>query len=394
MSPLLQQRRNDCNRPPPAILRTLAGYSAALLLPLCTLVFLISGPHHPVLALAWTTPLWLCLVADLLSPDDRSNPDPRLPHWPFDALLYTLAALQFANIALLGELVSHLSWHDQEGIITGLANLLAVRVLLGNTSCCSGIAVAHELIHRRQRLPRLLGRALLCTVGYAHFAVEHIRGHHRFVGTAADPATARLGESYREYWRRTIVAQWRSAWRLENERLDRLSIRGLQRWVRHEVLLGTVFELALLTIIAARFGGLAVLVFLWQALAAVRLLEAVNYFQHWGLVRDSGPFLPRHAWTTDSWFTRHAFLGLSRHADHHTHAARPYFLLNHCTGGLTLPYGYFGMAFLAKTFNRYYQNVTLRALRQGSTADAIRTAYRSGSAVPASPASCPEDSPS
>lgn len=394
MSPLLPQRRNDRNRPPPATLRTLASYSAALLLPLCTFLFLVSGPHRPVLALAWAMPLWLCLIADLLSPGNRSDPDPRLPHWPFDALLYSLAALQFANIALLGELVSRLSWYDQESIITGLANLLAIRVLLGNTSCCSGIAVAHELIHRRRRFPRLLGRALLCTVGYVHFAVEHIRGHHRFIGTAADSATARLGESYREYWRRAIVAQWRSAWRLENERLDRLSIRGLRRWVHHEVVLGVVFELGLLTVIADRFGELAALVFLWQALAAVRLLEAVNYFQHWGLVRDSGPFLPRHAWTTDSWFTQHAFLGLSRHADHHTHAARPYFLLNHCAEGPTLPCGYFGMAFLAKSFNRHYQNVALRALRQRSTADAIRMACRSGSSAPASPASCPEDSPS
>ncbi len=48
---------------------------------------------------------------------------------------------------------------------------------------------------------------------------EHLRGHHVRVGTPDDPATARFGEAYEPFFRRTVPAQFRSAWRLELTRL-------------------------------------------------------------------------------------------------------------------------------------------------------------------------------
>lgn len=44
----------------------------------------------------------------------------------------------------------------------------------------------------------LLGRALIWTVTYDHFFVEHARGHHARVATEDDPATSRFGETYAE----------------------------------------------------------------------------------------------------------------------------------------------------------------------------------------------------
>ncbi|MFM8331545.1 MAG: fatty acid desaturase, partial [Candidatus Methylumidiphilus sp.] len=97
----------------------------------------------------------------------------------------------------------------------------------------------------------------------------------------------------------------------------------------------------LLAGIAIQFGWLAALLFLYPAWAAVRMLEAVNYIQHYGLQRSAAKFGPADAWATDSWFTLHTFIGLSRHADHHISAGQPYARLRHCAESPRLPHGYF-----------------------------------------------------
>ena len=355
---------------------TIVEHGLALVLPLCTLSFLLTGPHSPWGALAWTSPVWLLIAADFGSPPDRRAPANGLPAWPFDGLLYLLAALQFVNIALMIWVASQLTWSDFDSIVAALANLFAIRTLAGTNSCCSGIAVAHELIHRRRAFPRLLGRCVLLTVCYAHFAVEHLRRHHRHVGTFADPATARFGETYASYWRRTKLEQFRSAWMLENARLGFGPGGGTWRkLLRHEVFAGAVVEVTLVASILVAAGPAAAIIFLLQALAAVRLLEAVNYFQHWGLESDDKSGKPFDAWVTDSWLSRHLFVGLARHSDHHRHGAKPYHRLDFCDRGPRLPYGYFGMALLAKSCNRRFQRMARAELGR----------YRSHLATPASP---------
>lgn len=339
-----------------------AEHSLALILPVCTLLFVAGGPHDSAAALWWTMPVWLFIVADVCSPPARRRSTAELPSWPFDTLLYLLAVLQLLNIALMIRLVSGLGWNDPGQITTSICNLLTIRVLVGTNSCCSGIAVAHELIHRRHFMPRWLGRLLLLTVCYPHFAVEHLRGHHRHFGTRSDPASAFWGESYRSYWRRTKRAQLYSAWRLENERLG-LTGRPPWTWraLRHEVLVGLIAQALLLILVVFHAGIAGLFIFLLQALAAIRLLETVNYFQHWGLERGSDGLA---AWVTLSWFTHRTFIGLACHSDHHRHGGKPYHRLIPCEHGPRLPYGYFGMAVLAKSFNRRFQRIAREELRR------------------------------
>jgi alkane 1-monooxygenase len=330
-------------------------------LPLATLAFFVTGPHEWHAALLWTLPVWLCVAADTFSPAARQNPPAEQPEWPFEAALYILPAIQLANIFLMLELVSQLGWHTFGEIGASLANLFTVRILTGTTSCCSAIAVAHELIHRRRRHQRWMGRLLLWTVCYDHFAVEHIRGHHRNVGTPADYATARYDETYSDFWRRTVKGQFINAWRLENGRLAKLP--NIARLLRHRVLHGVIIEGSLLGLIFAGFGAVAGLLFLYQAFYALRLLESVNYFQHWGLSRAGKRFTGPDAWVTDSWFTLHTFVGLSRHADHHKFAGKPYHRLCYNEEGPRLPYGYFAMYILAKFFNDRYRELARRELQ-------------------------------
>jgi hypothetical protein len=59
-----------------------------------------------------------------------------------------------------------------------------------------GTNVAHELTHRiKDKFAMFEGRWLLSASCNADFAIEHVYGHHVFVGTDEDPATAKKGEN-------------------------------------------------------------------------------------------------------------------------------------------------------------------------------------------------------
>lgn len=305
-----------------------------------------------------------CLMLDLWGPRCRHDRTDCISRDTGTLWLGILAMLQFLNIGLMLYFVSLISW-EEEAIVMGLINLVAVRILQGTSSCASGIAVAHELIHKRDWRLRWLGRGLLMTVLYDHFQIAHLRGHHREVATPDDPATARFGETFSHFFRRALVDQFRQAWQLEQQRLGSWQIAHLKR---HRVLQGLLIQGGLLLAIAYTFGLLALAVFAYQALVAVRMLESVNYFQHWGLDRGSLPRPgQRHAWATDSWFSLHCFLGLARHAEHHSHPSIPYKALRYPHESPQLPCGYLGMAFLVRLNNAAFQRMAEKELARITT---------------------------
>jgi alkane 1-monooxygenase len=99
-----------------------------------------------------------------------------------------------------------------------------------------------------------------------------------------------------------------------------------------------------------------------QALIAQVLIFAVNYFEHWGLVRVGKRPTAAIAWQSDAWLTHFALLGLPRHADHHLHAARPFARLERHEESPLLPCGYFKMAMLVVFRNREARRVMEREL--------------------------------
>ena len=331
------------------------------ILPLSTFFCLSAAPHVWYAALIWTVPVWLCIVADYFSPSDQSLPKLDGKEWLLDMRLYGLFALQIVNIMLLLSATSRLAWATPFDVGTSVVNIIAFRILMGTTSCCSGIAVAHELLHRRSRHMRMMARILLWTVCYDHFALEHAHGHHRRVGSSADPATARLGENFPNFFRRSVVGQWNNAWRLEGQRLQHH--KGLQWLLHHRMMHGMAIELALLGLIIHQYGFIALLMFLYQSFVALRMLEAVNYIQHWGLTRDGSKLSSNCAWATDSWFTLHTFIGLSRHADHHIHAGKPFYRLRHQEECPKLPHGYFVMSLMVRLDNARYIEMACQELK-------------------------------
>jgi alkane 1-monooxygenase len=143
-----------------------------------------------------------------------------------------------------------------------------------------------------------------------------------------------------------VPGQFRSAWKLG----------------RRDVVVGLVIQALMLGAIAWFAGAAALLAFVWQAYNAVTVLEAVNYFEHWGLSRGGDRPGLRDAWDTESWLTEYTLIGLSRHADHHAHAARPYQELRAVPESPKLPRGYYGMVTLAQLRNRHFQALMTQEL--------------------------------
>lgn len=320
---------------PRSVAGALQRHAVSLVFPLTSLAFLWTGPHP-----WWVATLFLAPGVVLYQLDRPGRPvevRPPLegaPGWPFDALVYLLSALQLLVVASLVWLFGVAGQHFFS------FDMLGVLLVVGGSSGFS-IVTAHELIHRRRRWEQNLGRLLLCTVLYEHFFTEHLRGHHVRVGTPEDPATARFGEAYEPFFRRTVPAQFRSAWRLEARRLGDEDM-GLfdRRILRSRVLHGLVVEWGLALAILTGFGFVAFAAFVLQAFMAVRLLEAVNYFEHWGLTRRGRRVTHADSWDTHSWFTYYSLIGLTRHADHHARPTRPYQRLEVHEEPPLLPAGY------------------------------------------------------
>lgn len=333
--------------------------------PLLALGYGLTGPHRWWVSLLFIVPVLLCVGADLLSPGERRQPTPALPSWPFDVVLYVLVAVQVVNVALAIRIGTLLTFDSPMAIVNSVVELLAMSVVVGVTSGYSGFVVGHELIHRREAHMKLLGRLILMTNLYEHFATEHVRGHHPRLGTRADPATARFNETYEHFFRRTVPAQLKSAWRLESVRLSDANMKLWDlRMLRHRVFQGLVIEWGVFACVAWFLGPLAAFSWFWTALTAVRLLEAVNYFEHWGITRAGKGVTTVDSWDTDSWFTLYTLVGLSRHADHHATAARPYQQLRYFEGSPKLPYGYFGMVVTAVGFNDHFREKMTEELKR------------------------------
>ena len=350
----------------------------AFVLPLINLAFLVTGPHAWWSALLWTSPVWILVLIDNRNFRDHRQPPEDLPAWPFDVQLYALIALQLVNHAMLGVMASKLSVSSLAAFGTTFANLVGMIIVSGTTAGYSGIVLGHELVHRRNRFEYSLGRILLAFVCYEHFATEHVRGHHPRLGTQEDPATARYGESLKDFIRRTIPAQFKSAWRLEKVRLGDANMKWTDpRMLKHRVLQGVVGELGIVLGYLFVFGPMAMVFFLVQSRAAIALLETVNYIEHWGITRATRTVTPVDSWDTDNWFTLHTLVGLSRHADHHAQASRPYQKLRYFAESPKMPYGYYGTILLAMFWNTRYQEhakAELERRRLGPFAQAAQAA--------------------
>jgi NAD(P)H-flavin reductase/ferredoxin len=195
--------------------------------------------------------------------------------------------------------------HVAAGVITGL--------MIGLV----GTIPAHELTHRTwDPISMTIGRWLLAFSFDTIFSIEHVFGHHRYVSTIDDPATAPRGRSVYTHVVASTIKGNVSAWKIEARRLRR---KGLAVWGWRNVFLRGQAMSALLLAVAYAIGGWTALgYFVACGLWGKALLEIVNYMEHYGMVRDPAvPVQPRHSWNTNRRISSWAMFNLTRHSHHH-----------------------------------------------------------------------------
>ncbi|MGI5216542.1 alkane 1-monooxygenase [Nocardia sp. CA-290969] len=315
-----------------------------------------SGPVH---VLFWLGPLVLYLViplADRWSGRDASSPPEEVlaaleNDKYYRYLTYLYLPCQYATLVAVCFLIT-----ADELPVPGLADGLGVVDKVGLALTVGviggiGINTAHELGHKKVGLERRLSRIALAQTAYGHFYVEHNRGHHVRVATPEDPVSARFGEGFWAFLPRAVLGSLRSAWELERTRLARLGSGPWSR--RNDVLTAWLLTVLLYAVLVAVFGVHLLPYLLLQAVMGIGLLEAVNYLEHYGLVRQrtaSGRYerpAPRHSWNSDNVVTNIFLYHLQRHSDHHAHPTRRYQALRTWEQAPALPTGYAGMILLA-----------------------------------------------
>lgn len=247
-----------------------------------------------------------------------------------------------AQIAMLLWAVDHVA----AGAATPL-ELAGLTLSIGLIAGTIGITFAHELVHRSGAFELALGEVLLATTSYAHFAIEHVYGHHRRVGTPADPATARAGESLYRFLPRCVGGSLTSAWRFETDRLAR---RKRGRWhPSNRMLRYGATQVAMYAAVASFWGSRAAAFLAAQAVVAFLILETINYIEHYGLTRrEVAPgryerIAAYHSWNSSHRVSNWLLINLARHSDHHLAAAKRYQVLDHVAEAPQLPAGYAAM---------------------------------------------------
>jgi alkane 1-monooxygenase len=106
--------------------------------------------------------------------------------------------------------------------------------------------------------------------------------------------------------------------------------------------------------LAAGWRGLAG--FAAAALAGRSVLEAVNYFEHYGLVRDPAtPVKPRHSWNSNRRVSNTMLFNLARHSHHHADGNAPFWRLRALPEAPLLPFGYVTSMLLVYLAPGYYR---------------------------------------
>ncbi len=261
----------------------------------------------------------------------------------FDYLLYSNVLVLYGIIALYFIQITTQAWTISE--------IIGATFSVGIINGTVGINVAHELGHRESVFEQFLAKALLLPNLYMHFTIEHNLGHHKHVATFKDPATSRNGEALYFFWFRSVFGCYSGAWKLEHKRLSRMDKSSIS--LENKMIQFQLIQLAYLAIVGLAFGWMALAYAVIIAIVGFLLLETVNYIEHYGLQRKqlpSGryePVTPLHSWNSDHQVGRILLYELTRHADHHYKANRPYQILKHIEDSPQLPLGYPGSMLLS-----------------------------------------------
>ena len=302
---------------------------------LLSIVVLLAGGYWISLGLAAILAIYL--IGDGLSGDDTNTPEFKYPQiltfqlWmalPLLCLIVFTSLWTFSSADVLGfgAWITDLTGYDVIGAreATGFGHHIAGILLTGLMIGMIGTIPGHELTHRTwDPVSMFIGRWLLAFSFDTVFSIEHVYGHHRYVSTTEDPATAPRGRNVYFHVLASTLKGNVSAWKIEKRRLSR---KGLSVWSwRNAVLRGHMMSLALVACAFAMGGVGTAIYFIVSALWGKALLEIVNYMEHYGMVRNpQTPVQPRHSWNTIKRISSWTMFNLTRHSHHHAQGEVPY----------------------------------------------------------------------
>lgn len=325
---------------------------------LAAAIFIILGGSYLSFGLFITS--FTIVAGDLLLGDDDTVPDYKYPGiltwqlWlalPLLCFIVFAALWQFANNDLFNfgltiENVTGINLLENRGNATDF-QFIACIILTGLNIGMIGTITAHELVHRTSdRISMVIGRWLLAFSFDTSFSIEHVYGHHRYVSTLEDPATAPRGRNVYSHILISTLKGHISAWKIERKRLlkKQLSVfsfhnRAIRGYLMTLLLLAIAYWLAEIT---------GLVLFVCAGLWGKALLEIVNYMEHYGMVRDpKTPVQPRHSWNTNKRISSWAMFNLTRHSHHHAKASLPFHKLEPMANSPEMISGYLGTIIVA-----------------------------------------------
>ncbi|NNH26021.1 alkane 1-monooxygenase [Acinetobacter terrestris] len=253
----------------------------------------------------------------------------------YDRIVKLFIPLQMAANLFAGYVVSRKETSFVDQILLGIS-MGAINGI--------GVNTAHELSHRPNKKDHYLSHATLMPLFYNHFRVEHPYGHHKRAATPEDPASSKMGETFYEFWPRTVFGGLKSAIEIEKNRLKR---KGLSFFsLENELFQGWAMSAGFHATMLKLFGKEVIPYLATQAFYGVSLFEVINYIEHYGLMRDKKPdgsyarTMPEHSWNNNNITTNLFLYQLQRHSDHHAYPTRPFQALRNFDEAPELPSGY------------------------------------------------------
>ncbi|TGL19916.1 flavodoxin reductase [Leptospira yanagawae] len=274
--------------------------------------------------------LFFYIVGDAVSGDDKSTPSYSKPEvltlqlWmalPILSLIFFCSTWTVSPTDTLGfgSWLTDLFGYDfnlAKANTPTIVHFYAV-ILTGLMIGLVGTITAHELTHRTwDPISMFIGRWLLAFSFDTIFSIEHVYGHHRYVSTTEDPATAPRGRNVYYHILASTIKGNISAWKIEVKRLKRKNLSTIS--YHNAFLRGHLMSLCLVGL-AYLIGGIpGMFFFIAAGLFGKTLLEIVNYMEHYGMVRlPEEPVQPRHSWNTNKRISSWTMFNLTRHSHHH-----------------------------------------------------------------------------
>ena len=203
-------------------------------------------------------------------------------------------------------------------------------------SAVPNLPIQHELLHRRDRFSRGCAFVLGALYGDPVRGLPHLHGHHIHLGTPKDHDTARRGETMYTFPFRATWGSYSDAWHIEAERLGKF---GKNNWTPlNRCLQAMAMEIIIFAVIGFAAGPIAMLISIFAIAGAKLLIEAFNYYQHYGLVRIPGTqYDRRHLWNHLQPIARALAVEITNHSDHHMDGYKPFYKLQPDVSGPQMP---------------------------------------------------------